>query len=420
LVDSGTSWRQLEVLVDRSDEERLDHVLDAPSHPEMLGRIGDYDVEREIGRGGMGVVFKAFDTELNRPLAIKTLAPRLAEHGAARQRFAREAQAAAAVLHPNVIAIYGVNVSGKTPYLVMPFVAGPSLQRLVDERGPLEEKEIVRIAMQVSAALSAAHAQGLVHRDIKPANILVEADVSRVLVTDFGLARAIEDASATRSGYFAGTPNYMSPEQARGERVDGRSDLFSLGSAMYFMATGRLPFRADSPLCVLHRIVRDEPTPVRQVNSDVSGTLADVIAKLHEKASADRFSSAGELHEVLEQYLMHLHQPDVSKLPVIRSSARRQRLPTSSASKALLFAGIAAIALLSAFAWGKGWFGSPIVDEGVPQASPPSADSLAAEWNAAVRSNDFQPLAAELSQIDLEVRQLESLLGLTEPSVGEQ
>ena len=334
------------------DNHAVEDLLGPPSHPELLGRIGDYDVESVIGRGGMGVVFKAYDAQLHRALAIKVLSPRLAENGAARQRFAREAQAAAAVIHPNVVAIHGVNATDKTPYMVMPYVAGPSLQHLVDEQGPLEEKEIVRIALQVSSALAAAHSQGLVHRDIKPANILIERDVSRVLVTDFGLARAVDDASMTQTGFFVGTPNYMSPEQAQGHRVDGRSDLFSLGSVLYFMASGHMPFRADSALSVLSRISSDQPTPLRQVNSDVSQTLCDIIEKLISKAPDDRFQSAGELHETLENHLAYLHQPGIHG-PAIVTPFNERRLPIAGLSlrAKMLWAG-ACVVILTGIAYG--------------------------------------------------------------------
>jgi serine/threonine-protein kinase len=333
---ANDQWTPKDQPSDGWEFDSVSQLLDPPSHPEMLGRIGNYDVEREVGRGGMGIVFKAYDTELNRPLAVKIMAPWLARNGTARERFGREARAAAAILHPNVVSIYGVSTKDKTPYLVMPYVAGPSLQRLIDDNGPLGEKDVVRMALQVSAGLAAAHAQGLVHRDIKPANILVEADVSRVLVTDFGLARAVDDASATQSGYFVGTPNYMSPEQARGQRVDGRSDLFSLGSLIYFMSTGRMPFRAESPLCVLNRITTDEPTSVRQVNSDVSKTLSDIISRLLEKKPEHRFQTSSEVHDVLEKYLAYLHQPDISKPPVIISPRRRENPARSSLTKMLL------------------------------------------------------------------------------------
>jgi len=215
------------------NESMSRQLLSPPLHPEMLGRIGRYEVERLIGAGGMGVVFKAFDTELNRPVAVKVLAPFLAGSGAARQRFAREARAAAAVVHEHVVSIHNVETDGESPFLVMHYVAGESLQGRIDREGSLDVCEILRIGMQTAAGLAAAHAQGLVHRDVKPSNILLEKGIERALLTDFGLARASDDASLTHTGYHPGTPQYMSPEQARGDGVDSRSDLFSLGSVIY-------------------------------------------------------------------------------------------------------------------------------------------------------------------------------------------
>ena len=231
----------------------------------MIGRWGTYEVVGLVGTGGMGVVLKAFDAALNRYVAIKILAPHLGSSGAARRRFSRKAQASAAVVHDNVIEIYGVAEAAGLPYLVMPYVRGPSLQRRLDDEGPLALAEILRVAMQAAAGLAAAHAQGLVHRDVKPANILLADGIERVKLTDFGLARAADDASLTRTGIIAGTPQYMSPEQARGEPVDQRSDLFSLGSVLYATCTGRPPFRAETTYGVLRRITDDEPRPIREI-----------------------------------------------------------------------------------------------------------------------------------------------------------
>ncbi len=280
--------------------------LSAPSHPEMLGRIGRYEIERMIGSGGMGIVLKGFDTELHRVVAIKVLKPHLAHNGAARRRFAREAQSAAAVVHEHVIPIHDVLTDGDTPYLVMQFVPGQSLQARVDERGPLEAKEVLRIARQAAAGLAAAHAQGVVHRDVKPANILLEESVERVLISDFGLARTVDDATLTRTGVVAGTPHYMSPEQATGQPVDHRSDLFSLGSSIYFMCTGRPPFRAEHALAILNRICNDQHRPVDEVNSDVPAELADVVDRLLSKNPADRFRDAHEVERQLESILLQL------------------------------------------------------------------------------------------------------------------
>ena len=201
-----------------------------PDRPETLGRLGPYEVLEVLGQGGMGVVLKARDPALDRTVAIKVLAPPLAHGATARRRFAREARAAAAVGHEHIVAIHAVDESAACPtWSCSTSPAGRSRSGST-VTGPLEVKEILRIGMQAAPGLAAAHAQGLVHRDIKPANILLENGVERVKLTDFGLARAVDDASLTQSGVIAGTPQYMAPEQARGEPVDHRADLFSLGA----------------------------------------------------------------------------------------------------------------------------------------------------------------------------------------------
>ena len=281
----------------------------------MLGRWGTYEVVGVVGTGGMGVVLKAFDAALNRYVAIKILAPYMGSSGAARKRFSREAQASAAVVHDNVIEIYGVAEAVGLPYLVMPYVRGPSLQRRLDDEGPLALVEILRVGMQAAAGLAAAHAQGLVHRDVKPANILLADGIERVKLTDFGLARAADDASLTKTGIIAGTPQYMSPEQARGEPVDQRSDLFSLGSVLHAMCTGRPPFRAETSYGVLRRITDEEPRPIREINPDIPDWLCGVVAKLMSKRPDDRFQSAGEVAALLEQCLAHVQQPTAVPLP---------------------------------------------------------------------------------------------------------
>ena len=237
--------------------------------PDSLGRLGTYEVKGVLGRGGMGIVLKAFDPALNRNVAIKVLSAPLASCGAARRRFLREARAAAAVVHVHVVSVFAVVETSGLPFLVMEYVPGRSLQDRLDRLGPLSLQEVLRIGMQTAAGLAAAHAQGLVHRDVKPANILLENGVERVKLTDFGLARAAADAGLTQSGVVAGTPNYMAPEQARGESTDHRADLFSLGSTLYAMCTGHPPFRAESAVAVLRRVSDDTPRPVRAINPDM-------------------------------------------------------------------------------------------------------------------------------------------------------
>ncbi len=290
-------------------------LLGPTDDPRMLGRIGSYEVVGVVGRGGMGVVFKAFDGALNRYVAIKMLSPNLAEAGAARQRFAREGRAAAAVIDDYVLPIYGVAEWQGVPYLVMQYSRGSTLQKRVEDQGPLELKEILRIGMQAARGLAAAHASGLVHRDVKPSNILIDGTVERALLTDFGLARAVDDASITRSGTIAGTPQYMSPEQARGDGVDARSDLFSLGGVLYFMSTGRPPFRADNSYAVLRLIADQEPRNMREINPDLPAWLCTLVSHLMAKEPGDRPASAQEVAEVLQRCLAHVQQPASVPLP---------------------------------------------------------------------------------------------------------
>ncbi len=288
--------------------------LGPAAHPELLGRLGRYDIERVVGAGGMGLVLKGFDGELHRPVAIKVLAPHLAHSAAARKRFAREAQATAAVIHPHVIPIHNVETSDKLPYLVMNYINGSSLQWHVDTNGPLPIEETLRIALQTTAGMRAAHEQGLIHRDVKPANILLEEGTLRVVLSDFGLARTMDDASLTRTGIVTGTPHYMSPEQAGGDTIDSRSDLFSLGCVMYFMLAGRPPFRAATAMGVLNRICHEAHRPIREVNSLVPVPLAEIVDRLLAKRAEDRYASAEKLEEALAAVMRALKEGRL-KLP---------------------------------------------------------------------------------------------------------
>ena len=283
--------------------------------PHRLGRIGSYEVSGVVGIGGMGVVLKAIEPALDRVVAIKVMSPNLSGSEKARLRFAREARAAAAVLHPNVIPIYSVSNEDKLSYLVMAYIPGGSLQKRIDQQGPFPVEEILRIGVQIAGGLEASHKHGLVHRDIKPENILLEGGVERITITDFGLARAVDDNSLTQVGTIAGTPMYMSPEQARGEQVDHFSDLFSLGSVLYALCTGEPPFRADTSYSVMRKIIDESPTPIRELNSDIPEWLESIVEKLMAREKADRFGSADEVHKLLERCLSHVKQPDTVPLP---------------------------------------------------------------------------------------------------------
>jgi WD40 repeat protein len=300
-------------IVDPSVAPSGEHVsltfLDPSEEPGVLGTIGEFRVVEIVGKGGMGVVLKALDVCLQRHVAIKVLDPQFAQNDIAQQRFCREARAAAAITHENVVAVHFVeHDEGKDlPYLVMQYVAGETLQDRLDREGPLPVSEILRIGMQTASGLAAAHAQGLMHRDIKPANILLEAGSGHVRLTDFGLARAAEDVKLTQTGFVAGTPLYMAPEQAHGNSIDHRTDLFSLGSVLYAMCTGNPPFSGSTPFVVLKSVTEESPKPVREINPAIPEWLEDVIEKLHAKKPEDRWQSAADLAIFFRQKLAELH-----------------------------------------------------------------------------------------------------------------
>jgi Tol biopolymer transport system component len=292
--------------------------LNPSDRPGSLGRLGDFEVEKVIGRGGMGMVLRAFDPCLQRTVALKVLDPQLAGNETAHKRFCREARAAAAVSHENVVAIYQVDEdeAAGLPFLVMQLVNGNSLQDRLDQEGPLPLKEILWVGLQAAGGLAAAHAKGLIHRDIKPANILLEEGDAvgprkpHVKITDFGLARAVEDVKLTQTGLVAGTPLYMAPEQARGEPVDHRADLFGLGCVLYACCTGRPPFGGSTPFLVLKSVTEEAPRPVQEINPRIPDYLADLIDRLLAKKPDDRVQSAREVAAVLGPNMVRLLNTD--------------------------------------------------------------------------------------------------------------
>jgi serine/threonine protein kinase len=251
-------------------------------------------------------------------------------------------------VHEHVVAIYNVEADGAQPFLIMQYVPGRSLQARVDDDGPLGVEEILRIGLQAASGLSAAHAQGLVHRDVKPSNILLEDTVERAVLTDFGLARAMDDASLTQTGILAGTPHYMSPEQAMGAEIDARSDLFSLGAVLYFMATGHPPFRAGGALAVLHRICQEKHRPVWQWNKAIPDELSEIVNRLLEKKPSRRFASADEVRLQLAQLLSRLQQHGVGRLRTARWRGRGRRLAIAGAAA---IAATFLIAAISVWYW---------------------------------------------------------------------
>lgn len=265
-------------------------------------RLGTYEILEEIGRGGVGVVWKAYDRSRKRLVALKVLDRRVMLDSVCRERFFREATAVRFVNHQNVVTMYGAEES-PVPYLVMEFVDGPSLRSYLVQQGILDQSAVLRIGLQIANGLAALHAQGVTHRDVKPANIVLDLPTGQAKLTDFGLAQTEGDPRLTLDGFVAGTPAFMSPEQASGDQVDFRSDLFSLGSVLYVMATGRSPFDDDRTLAALERVNKTEPPLPQSINPDVPSSLSDLIQWLHSKQPANRPDSAAEVAGLLQLQL---------------------------------------------------------------------------------------------------------------------
>lgn len=299
----------------RNDAEIPLGYLAPATRDDSLGRLGHYEILEVVGKGAFGTVLRAFDEKLERVVAIKVLAPEMAATSPARKRFLREARTSAAVRHENVVAIYAVE-DEPTPHLVMEFIPGKTLQQRLDEQGPLDLGDVLSLGKQIADGLAAAHAEGLIHRDIKPGNILLEGGMDeRVKITDFGLARTADDASMTQSGVVAGTPMYMAPEQALGHKLDQRADLFSLGSVLYQMISGRAPFRAPTTMAVLMRVTEDAPRPIPEIIPEVPEWMCELIGHLHAKNPEERYGSAKEVGELLAQCAGDLQAGRVPEIP---------------------------------------------------------------------------------------------------------
>lgn len=283
--------------------------LSPSSHKGAIGRLGEYDVLNHIGRGGMGLVVRAFDGQLHRNVAIKVMSPDLLASDSARERFFREARAAAGISHPNVVTIHAVSQAFGKPFLVMEFIDGKTLHARIKDDAPLKVVDLLRISSQVAQGLAAAHRHGVIHRDIKPANILLEDGIERVKISDFGLARlAMERSDLTSLGNVVGTPSFMSPEQVEGKDLDHRSDLFSLGCVMYAMVVGQSPFRANNAIATGRRVVSERHPSIADAGGKLPRELADVIDRLLEKNPEDRFQTADEVADLLTRYLARENQ----------------------------------------------------------------------------------------------------------------
>lgn len=300
-------------LASENGNPSADHGNETGADPDSIGRLGKYEVLGVIGKGAFGTVFKAYDEQLRRMVALKLLKRSVAEHASSRRRFIREARAVAAINHSNVVTIYAVEEIDGLPLLVMELVSGRTLRERIKMSPRLTPTEITRIAAQIAAGLAAAHAQGVVHRDVKPSNVLLENGVERVKLTDFGLATCSVDNVELTSGNIAvGTPAYMSPEQAMGQPTDARSDLFGLGCVLYAMVTGDSPFAAKTTLETSQRVVNWEPKRLHEVRSDIPRSLSVITERLLHKDPAQRYATAAEVANVLNECVSELHLHDAS------------------------------------------------------------------------------------------------------------
>ena len=290
----------------------------------MVGRVigGRYRVLAPLGEGGMATLWRAVDEQLDREVAVKLLRPQYGTDAGFAARFRQEARSAGSLSHPNIVPVYdyGTDAESGGQYIVMQLVEGQDLAAVLQERGPLQPDEAVRIALGVASALEAAHRRGIVHRDVKPGNILIDHDVK---VTDFGIARAISETSMTVTGTTLGSVHYFSPEQARGDEVTGASDVYSLGIVLYEMLTGRRPFEGDSAAGVALKRLTEDPLPPT-THAEVPPALSAIVMRALERDPARRYPDAGSFAEALRVWQ---RDPDASAAAAVAASAAASLSP---------------------------------------------------------------------------------------------
>jgi serine/threonine-protein kinase len=324
--------------------------------PEGRTLADRYELGSMIGRGGMAEVYVATDRILQRSVAVKVLGGWLADDGTFVERFHREALAAAALSHPNLVAVFDAGSEDGLHYLVMELVPGETLADALARDGRLEPERAMAIARAVARALAVAHAAGIVHRDVKPGNVMLTSD-GQVKLTDLGIARTLDGQDLTRTTSILGSPGYLSPEQARGERVDGRSDLYSLGCVVYEMLAGRPPFDGETPLAIAYQHVHEQPAPPSAF-APVPGRLDAVVMRAIAKDPGDRFQTADEIVAALDESSVPQALPSVAAagatapLPPVAPTQQlpgdRRRLPRSAlpiVAAAIALAAVAAIAI---------------------------------------------------------------------------
>jgi serine/threonine-protein kinase len=393
----------------------------------MVGQnIGKYRVIDRVGRGGMGTVYRAIDETLHREVAIKVLNAELNDPTVAR-RFRAEAVTVARLNHPGIATVYELFQNDGQWLMVMEFLRGKTLEHLVSESGPQPIERAADLCMQALAALAHAHSLGVVHRDLKPANLMVN-DSGAVKVMDFGIARVAGTEHLTSAGFMLGTPAYMAPEQVRGEDIDARTDLFAMGVVLYYLASGKLPFKGETPLQMAQSRLQEDATPIRTVMPELPDWFGSVVARALERDPARRFESAPVFREALRRGLANLPietpapvpvppelvataapgsmplpippippratAPPPASMPTVAASneGRHETVPVSSPrrSRTGLLAGAAALIVVLA---GAGWFA--FGRKGAPEAAAPLAANTAAAPTPSAVLPDAPPAAAQ-------------------------
>ena len=367
-----------------------------------------YQLEEKLATGGMGSVYRATDLKLGRPVAMKLLAPNLAEDATFVERFRREARAAAGLRHPKIANVFDAGQADDAHFIVMELAEGRDLARLLREEGPLSEERAVNIVDQICLALGHAHAAGIIHRDIKPANIIVGDDDS-VKVTDFGIARAADESKLTVTGSVLGTAHYISPEQAEGKPLTATSDIYSLGIVMFETLTGAVPFTGESLMSVALRHMNEQVPPPSTMDPGISTEMDEIVARATRKAPSERYGDASEMHEALSSALT----PGDAPTAVLAAGSETDQTstvwpipgdrwdPHSLGRKVLVVFGVLALIALSLAAWRLASF-EPPTEARSPAAPERTAQNLTLP--AGVIGMDHEEVQQELAASGLESR----------------
>lgn len=372
---------------------------------QLLGKR--YEILSQLGGGGMALVYKARDTLLQRIVTIKVLRPEFTSDQEFVERFRNEAQAVARLSHPNIVSIYDVGQEEDTHYFVMEYIEGQNLKEVIKEKGPLPLNEAVNIAKQICEGLGHAHDNGIIHRDVKPHNILLARD-GRVKVTDFGIARAMETNSITHHGTILGSVHYISPEQAKGQTVTAKSDLYSVGIVLYEMLTGEVPFEADTPVSVALRHIQERPPVPSTINSQVTPELDKVFLRATEKEGSLRYPTANSMANDLNTVLMgriseetkaiNMDEFATRVMPVVTDEAearedysgKRKKRKKHMRPLAKAYIAVVVVGLLIGLAYGLNWFMY------VPEVEVPNVTNM--PMDTAIRTLEALELKADITQ----------------------